>query len=104
MGFADGLKAVLEEMKSISAKQGMPLTFNMPLFESEKDILITTEMLHNKTQTEEISVISALQEVFRTYDEKTIEKICLVKVLDRLDNLASIDVFDKDKQKRIKKN
>ena len=75
------------------------------LFEAVRDILLTTEMLGSyKQDDEELSVIDSLTHVFNNYDEKTVNKICLIKTLDRLDNLASIHVFDEDKQKRIKQN
>ena len=48
--------------------------------------------------------MESLTHVFNNYDEKTVNKICLIKTLDRLDNLKAIHVFDEDKQRRIRDN
>ena len=70
-----------------------------------QDMMLTAEMLHEYRQDdEELSVIESLTHVFNTYDERTVNKICLIKTLDRLDNLQDIHVFDEEKQKRIKEN
>ena len=75
------------------------------LFEAVRDILLTTEMLNAYRQNDqELSVMESLTHVFNNYHERTVNKICLIKTLDRLDNLGSIHMFDEDKQKRIKDN
>lgn len=103
--FVNHLIDALKSLKHYSNISGNEIKFCYPLFESVTDILLFVEMLNNLVSGgEEISVKHSLDYVFKNYEEKLVKKICLIKTLDRLDNLASIHIFDKDKQERIKQN
>lgn len=112
VSFFDFIDKLIEALRSLQEEKiaremicGVKQEFKYPLFTNIKDILIFTEMFNDATHaSEEMSVISSLEHVFKCYDEQVIKKICLIKTLDRLDNLGSIYIFDREKQEKIKQN
>ncbi|QEK39354.1 HD domain-containing protein [Candidatus Sneabacter namystus] len=90
-------------IKELGKIKGNEIPYSRVLQCLGRDMMSIAHGISAIARQKQSSVLDCLRLAFKSYDENTKRAICLIKIMDRLHNLETMNCFSTEKQEKLKR-